>query len=125
MKELVKLSVPATTANLGPGFDCLGMSLDIWNQFELSPSESPALRVKGEGEGSLSTGPGNLVYRAAERYFREIGLSVPSLPRTLPPDSEPESQRKHCLSSSARFHPRAGAGDFCRFVDWLKRRDCR
>jgi homoserine kinase len=79
MKELVKLRVPATTANLGPGFDCLGMALDIWNQFEFSSNESPALHVNGEGAGSLSTGRGNLVYKAAERYFREMGLSVPSL----------------------------------------------
>ena len=79
MKELVKLRVPATTANLGPGFDCLGMALDIWNQFELRTSEIPVLRVKGEGADSLSAGRDNLVYRAAERYFLEMGLAVPSL----------------------------------------------
>ncbi|MFH1140094.1 MAG: homoserine kinase [Chloroflexota bacterium] len=79
MKELVKLSIPATTANLGPGFDCLGMALDIWNQVEVRPGERPALRVKGEGAGSLSTGRDNLVYRAAERYFQEMGLPAPSL----------------------------------------------
>ncbi len=79
MTELVTIRIPATTANLGPGFDCLGMSLDMWNQVEVRLAKSPALRVKGEGAGSLSTGRGNLIYRAAERYFREMGLPAPSL----------------------------------------------
>ncbi|HHZ61213.1 MAG TPA: homoserine kinase, partial [Dehalococcoidia bacterium] len=35
MKTRVKVRVPATTANMGPGFDCLGMALDIWNTVEV------------------------------------------------------------------------------------------
>ncbi len=34
--QSVLVRVPATTANLGPGFDCLGLALDIWNEIEFS-----------------------------------------------------------------------------------------
>ena len=33
---------PATTANLGPGFDCLGMALDLWNRLEVFPAPIPS-----------------------------------------------------------------------------------
>ena len=36
MEKLVRIKVPATTANIGPGFDCLGMALDIWNYVEFT-----------------------------------------------------------------------------------------
>ena len=34
-EKLISVLAPATTANLGPGFDCLGMALDIWNRLEV------------------------------------------------------------------------------------------
>ena len=46
--------VPATSANLGPGFDCMGVALDLWNEFELRPAPERAdisVVVEGEGEG--------------------------------------------------------------------------
>jgi homoserine kinase len=45
--------VPATSANLGPGFDCVGIALDLWNQFELhiDPRQEKLL-VENYGEGS-------------------------------------------------------------------------
>ena len=79
MPQQVTVLVPATTANLGPGFDCLGMALDIWNRIEVSAGGTASVQVEGEGEGILSTGTGNLVYRAARRYFQERGTEMPSL----------------------------------------------
>ena len=61
----VSIRTPATTANLGPGFDCLGMALDWWNEVCLSVSPSPKVHIEGEGAGSLSAAEDNLVYRAA------------------------------------------------------------
>ena len=78
----VRVSAPATTANLGPGYDCLGMALDIWNtiEVELLPSGSvPAVDVSGEGEGELESGPENLVYRSMEFLYRELGIPAPAL----------------------------------------------
>jgi homoserine kinase len=40
----VRVRAPATTANLGPGFDCAGAALDLWNELELSPGDGPVNR---------------------------------------------------------------------------------
>ncbi len=45
------VSVPATSANLGPGFDCLGLSLDLKNRFSVVPSTFTSIKIQGEGEG--------------------------------------------------------------------------
>jgi len=79
----VLVLAPATTANLGPGFDCLGMALDLWNRVEvLPPSTSegdPLVEVTGEGEGELPTDHSNLVYRAMEFLFHEADEALPPL----------------------------------------------
>ncbi|MBI4200630.1 MAG: homoserine kinase [Chloroflexi bacterium] len=77
--ERVSVRVPATTANLGPGFDCLGMALDIWNEVTIAVAQKSRVRVTGQGAGQLSTGPGNLVYRTAARYYTERGRAMPAL----------------------------------------------
>ena len=71
--------MPATTANLGPGFDCLGMALDFWNEVSVEPARVTELSVEGQGAGELSEDQGNLVYRAMERLFKEAHLEVPPL----------------------------------------------
>ena len=79
----VHVKAPATTANLGPGFDCLGMTLDLWNRLEVVPVEAadqqPLVQVVGEGEGELPTGRSNLVYRSIEFLFREADRELPPL----------------------------------------------
>ena len=74
---------PATTANLGPGFDCLGMSLDLWNRLEVysdPPDPSlPPVEIAGEGMGELATDKSNLVYRSMEFLFREAGREMPGV----------------------------------------------
>ena len=74
----VVVDVPATTANLGPVFDCLGAALDLNNQFQLKVLEGGAERFEliiESKEGShLRGGPDNLVYRAAQRVWREVGM---------------------------------------------------
>ena len=81
MLSYAEVRVPATTANLGPGFDCLGMALDIWNTVRLEAGGS-GITVSGEGEGSLSLGRDNLVFRAAQALFRAVGEPVPRLSLT-------------------------------------------
>lgn len=70
----VTVRVPATSANLGPGFDCLGMALSIHNVVEMAELAGGLhVEVEGEGAGELSTGPDNLAVRAAERLFAVAG----------------------------------------------------
>ena len=50
---MIRLHIPATSANLGPGFDCLGIALDLWNTFDLRLAGEPGeISVTSEGEGS-------------------------------------------------------------------------
>ncbi|MQF49112.1 homoserine kinase [SAR202 cluster bacterium AC-647-N09_OGT_505m] len=78
-RRQVTVRVPATTANLGPGFDCLGMALDWWNDVRINVSNSPEVRVLGEGADTLSTAEDNLVFRATQVLFREVREEPPTL----------------------------------------------
>jgi len=73
----VVVDVPATTANLGPGFDCLGAALDLNNRFELRVVEGGVdrfdLLIEGPEGSHLRGGPDNLIYRSAQRVWREAG----------------------------------------------------
>ena len=69
----VSVRVPATTANLGPGFDCLGMALDWWNDVCMSTASRPAVLIAGDGADTLSASEDNLVYRAARSAFDAAG----------------------------------------------------
>ena len=67
----VEVRAPATTANLGPGYDCLGMALDLWNTLtvEVLPEGSaPKVVVEGEGAGELEADTRNLTYRAVSSF---------------------------------------------------------
>ena len=70
--------VPATTANMGPGFDCLGMALDIWNSVHVETSSS-GFAVRGEGSDELPLDESNLVYRCFCLPFQESGRQVPEV----------------------------------------------
>jgi homoserine kinase len=65
--------VPATSANLGPGFDSFGLALDLFDRFEAWLSDEWSVEIHGEGAGTLSTGPDNLVVRSVMRGFEEAG----------------------------------------------------
>ncbi len=71
---MIRVQVPATTANLGPGFDCLGMALELYNIVEFSKiPRGLIIEVEGEGAGDLACNEGNLVYRAARQVFDRVG----------------------------------------------------
>ena len=77
--EAVAVRVPATTANLGPGFDSLGMALDLWNRVRLRLSGPPEVAVHGQGADRLPTHEGNLIYRAAQKLLAEAGVPAPPM----------------------------------------------
>ena len=74
----VTVYVPATTANLGPGFDCLGLALDLWNQTTLiEEGEGLRVRIHGEGLGLLPVDDRNMVVRSMMRLYQAHGASFP------------------------------------------------
>jgi homoserine kinase len=62
----MRFRAPATTANLGPGFDCAGAALDLWNELEVVDGERGEISVAIEGLGAneLPAGPEHLGLRA-------------------------------------------------------------
>lgn len=72
---MVKVRVPATTANLGSGFDCLGMALSLYLDIEMERLENGfAFHADGEGSAMLASDYNNLIYRAAELVMDRAGL---------------------------------------------------
>lgn len=68
---------PATVANLGPGFDCLALALDLANEFTIDTEAEPGVIVEGEGAGELPEDGTNLVFRTITYLARELGGSFP------------------------------------------------
>jgi homoserine kinase len=69
--------VPATTSNLGPGFDALGLAVRIHNEVTLEPGEPFALVIEGEGAQSLPRDQTNVMIDAFERGCRAAGIAPP------------------------------------------------
>jgi homoserine kinase len=69
--------VPATVANLGPGFDALALAVDVENDVEVDTESPPAVVVEGEGAGELPEDASNLVFRSMAYLAREAGGSLP------------------------------------------------
>ena len=70
------IKVPATSANLGPGFDTLGLALDLWNETIITPADSFSVQVNGEGANRLSSGKHNLIIRAAQKLADRVDKTL-------------------------------------------------
>jgi homoserine kinase len=78
--DSVHVRVPATSANLGPGFDALGLALTLYNRIEMAVGTGETrVEVSGEGAATLERDAANLVCRAATRLYRELGRPCPAL----------------------------------------------
>ena len=77
----VRVKVPATTANLGPGFDTLGLALSLYDELEVTVRGTPGATVEvvGVGEGEVPTDETNLVVRAIAQTFAAYGQTLPGL----------------------------------------------
>ncbi|HCT79317.1 MAG TPA: homoserine kinase [Micromonosporaceae bacterium] len=65
--------VPATSANLGPGFDSLGLALSLYDEVTAAISDTTSVEISGEGAGELATDEKHLVVQAMRETFAEIG----------------------------------------------------
>lgn len=77
----VTVRVPATSANLGPGFDTLGMALSFYDELEVEAvaGEGALVEVIGEGAGDVPTDASNLVVQSIIFTFNRFGQDVPGL----------------------------------------------
>jgi homoserine kinase len=81
MKVTVK--VPASTANLGPGFDTIGMAFGLYTIITMEITKKTTISVVGDHLASLPTDESNLVYRVAADVFQSLGRPVPALAITI------------------------------------------
>jgi homoserine kinase len=75
-----RILVPATTANLGPGFDCLGMALSLYNEVEVTPLDAPPdstdiVEIEGEGASELPRDDRNMIVYGMHRIFARAGVN--------------------------------------------------
>jgi homoserine kinase len=72
--------VAASSANLGPGFDSIGLALSLYDEIIVETTDSGlTVEVEGEGAGELVLGAGHLVVRAVERGLQAAGVGVPGM----------------------------------------------
>ena len=74
---MVRVRVPATTANLGAGFDVLGLSLALYNEIDATACDTLIITLEGEGAMELPRDASNLVWKAAQRVFAYAGGTAP------------------------------------------------
>ncbi|MDB9453652.1 homoserine kinase [Dolichospermum circinale] len=77
----ITVKVPATTANLGPGFDCIGAALKLYNEFEFTTLDVNGLmiQVSGMEAEKVQTDESNLLYQAFVKLYQHIEQTAPSV----------------------------------------------
>lgn len=77
----VTVRVPATTANIGPGFDCLGAALTLYNtlDFSISTTETFTITVKGLDADRVPTDDSNLAYTSFVKLYAAIAQPIPPI----------------------------------------------
>lgn len=76
MSRMIKIRVPATSANLGPGFDCLGLALNLWNEISFEAADKLTYHVTGEGAEKLNKGTKNLLTKAYALAYETCGQKM-------------------------------------------------
>jgi homoserine kinase len=71
--------VPASSANLGPGFDALALALSLYLECRFSPAQTLAICASGRDAGSISTGEDNFIWQTALRVAADTGAAMPRI----------------------------------------------
>ena len=76
----VRVRVPGSSANIGPGFDSVGLALGIWDEYVVTVTAEPALSidVEGEGAGELPCDERHLVHRSMLRAWEQLRVQTPA-----------------------------------------------
>lgn len=71
---MFQVKVPATSANLGPGFDCMGLAVKLYNTFTAEESDTLEFILKGTYTDNIPTDERNLLWRTANILWKKIGF---------------------------------------------------
>jgi homoserine kinase len=77
--RVARAIVPASTANLGPGFDSLGMALPIFSGIAMRQAANTRIHLIGGQLDGIAQDKTNLVYEAAQAVFHKAGIEIPEL----------------------------------------------
>ena len=75
----ISLRVPASSANLGPGFDALGLALGIYLECRFRTSGQLSIQVEGRDAAEISTGEDNLIWQTALAVARDMRITMPPI----------------------------------------------
>jgi homoserine kinase len=77
----VQVQVPATSANLGPGFDTLGLALSVYDELTITALSDDRLEIEVTGSGSseIARDESNLIVRSIEHVYKDAGRRMPGL----------------------------------------------
>ena len=71
--------VPASSANLGPGFDALGIALNVFLECRFAPANKLSIRVSGRDAGFISTREDNLIWQTALAVSARVHMALPAV----------------------------------------------
>ncbi len=80
---MIHVRVPATSANLGPGFDCLGLALSLYNHVKIEDSNSFRVALEGDYTSGIAPDESNLVWKSMCTLWKEIDFKIPTLSLVL------------------------------------------
>ncbi len=75
----MQVRIPASSANLGPGFDALGLALAIYLTCRFERADALSIRASGRDVGQISTGPDNLIWQTALAVAGDVGETLPPI----------------------------------------------
>src|SRR5689334_18483348 len=79
MMPWTSLRVPASSANLGPGFDALGLALGLYLECRFRQSALLSIEVEGRDADTISTGEDNLIWQTALAVARDLRMTMPPI----------------------------------------------
>jgi homoserine kinase len=82
-RDYVKVRVPASSANMGPGFDCLGCAVDMWTEVSVERADKFEIVATGDGAAEMPKTSENYVVVGLEAAFLAANKPVPKLKYTI------------------------------------------
>lgn len=83
----VKVKVPATSANMGPGFDSIGVAVQLYNHLEVEPIEKGfEIIIQKEQSIAIPTDEKNLIYQTMQQFYQTLGKPMPAVRLTQSDD---------------------------------------
>ena len=80
---MYQIKVPATSANLGPGFDCMGLAIKLYNTFTVEESSKLQITLTGTYTNNITTDETNLFWKSANTLWEKIGFKPKPLKITF------------------------------------------